>query len=366
MAQAAASHATAQAEARAAEEVAAYAVAANSALADERARRIAAEHAARAAALRATKEVAAAHAIAMVRDAAVAEELQRHAGASADQTAIEEMEQRHHRQLLAAMAALQAAEQKTAALELEHALVLEAAALDAQTAIDTTAYAHAAHMAAEAHERPPTHNSKEHTAERAQTGSVIATTANSTQFLIPMEQAAGEYLEPVARNEDYTYAPPFQPPVDPTLGGGPRRPGDNALDYAEVDDPIEPAASGEAAGGGDGGGGRLALDEDNYVAGGELPSDSVSPYTRPLPQYAVGSPRKGGAAAGDPPPTTGPSEYVADGYDASAAGVYGGVYGSSSSAPGIRGSASDYATPTEYATPAVYGDAGVEANQTNV
>ena len=193
------------------------------------------------------------------------------------------------------------------------------------------------------------------TTDRARTGNVIATTANSTQYLIPIEQAAGEYLEPVARNEDYTYAPPFEPPVDPTLVGGPHRTGDDALDYAEVDDPRTPGANGAGAGAA-GGGGRLALDEDNYVAGGELPSHSASPYTRPLLQYAVVG-GKGRAAAAGHPPTASSSEYVADGYDASAAGVYGGVYGSTSGTPGIYGSAADYATPTVYATPTEYGDA---------
>jgi hypothetical protein len=192
------------------------------------------------------------------------------------------------------------------------------------------------------------------TAERTQTGSVIATTANSTQFLIPIEQEAGEYLEPVARNEDYTYAPPFEPPVDPTLVGGSHRTGDDALDYAEVDDSRAPGANRAGAAGG--GGGRLALDEDNYVAGGELPSHSVSPYTRPLPQYAVVGGKRRAAAAGHPP-TASSSEYVADGYDASAAGVYGGVCGNTSGAPGNYGSAANYATSAVYATPTEYGDA---------
>ena len=164
--EAAASHATAQAEARAAEQAAAHAATANIELEKERARRVEAEKAARAAALLATKESAAANAVAMVRDAAVAVERQRRADASAARAATLEKEQEYHVNLLTAMTALQAAEQKTATLELQHAAVLEAAALDAQTAIDASAYAHAAHMAEQAHEQAPV-KSEEYEAELA-------------------------------------------------------------------------------------------------------------------------------------------------------------------------------------------------------
>ena len=88
-----------------------------------------------------------------------------------------------------------------------------------------------------------------------------------------------------------------------------------------------------------------ALDEDNYVAGGELPADSESPYTLPLPQYAVvGGGSGGGAAAGGRLPGAGSSVYVADGYDASTAGAsVGGAHAGSNSGVMI------YATPTLYA-----------------
>jgi hypothetical protein len=54
------------------------------------------------------------------------------------------------------------------------------------------------------------------TDDRARTGSVIVTNpADQIQYLIPMvEQAPGEYMEAVARNQDYTYAPPMQPPAE--------------------------------------------------------------------------------------------------------------------------------------------------------
>jgi hypothetical protein len=54
------------------------------------------------------------------------------------------------------------------------------------------------------------------TTDRAKTGNVVATTtADQIQYLIPMvDQAPGEYLVPVTRNKDYTYAPPLQPPAE--------------------------------------------------------------------------------------------------------------------------------------------------------
>jgi hypothetical protein len=54
-----------------------------------------------------------------------------------------------------------------------------------------------------------------HVEERARTGNAVVTTADQVQYLIPMvEQAPDEYLVPVTRNEDYTYAPPMQPPAE--------------------------------------------------------------------------------------------------------------------------------------------------------
>jgi hypothetical protein len=113
------------------------------------------------------------------------------------------------------------------------------------------------------------------TDELARTGIVIATaTTTQIQYLIPMvEQAPGEYMEAVTRNEDYTYAPPFQPPPDPRLEGNGLEQLD-AADYAEVYEPTSGGASG-------GGGGavrddavqrtRFDLDPDGYMAGGAIP-----------------------------------------------------------------------------------------------
>jgi hypothetical protein len=69
--------------------------------------------------------------------------------------------------------------------------------------------------------------------DRARPGSVVVTsTADQIQYLVPMEQAPGEYLVPVARNQDYTYAPPMQLPasqatIDESVGTRNRKPSDN-------------------------------------------------------------------------------------------------------------------------------------------
>jgi hypothetical protein len=87
---------------------------------------------------------------------------------------------------------------------------------------------------------------------RAQTGNVVVTTAADQihpGYLIPMvEQAPGEYMEAVARNQDYTYAPPMQPPADYEVideGGDTRSGADSGADGG--------GGGGELEGGGGGG-----------------------------------------------------------------------------------------------------------------
>jgi hypothetical protein len=99
--------------------------------------------------------------------------------------------------------------------------------------------------------------------DRARTGSVVVTNpADQIQYLIPMvEQAPGEYLVPVTRNEDYTYAPPLQPPADY-----------GALD--EAGSSTNEVPSGGGTGGGGGGAGKRKdgagrdLDVNGYVVDG--------------------------------------------------------------------------------------------------
>jgi hypothetical protein len=124
------------------------------------------------------------------------------------------------------------------------------------------------------------------TDDRARTGNVVVTNAtDQIQYLIPMvEQAPGEYLVPVTRNQDYTYAPPFQPAdndaaINRTAGrtrsggggsnmktGGGRNVDPNGYVVDESSAPDEPGA-GAGAGAGAGKSGRN-VDPDGYVVDG--------------------------------------------------------------------------------------------------
>jgi hypothetical protein len=180
------------------------------------------------------------------------------------------------------------------------------------------------------------------TDERARTGSIIVTTtADQIQYLIPMvEQAPGEYMEAVARNPNYTYAPPIQSPVD----------------YATIDE--------SPSGGGEGGAGRADAGEKNGGGGRNVDPNGYVVDESSAPVEPGG---------GDGGRSVDPNGYVVDGSggpdddgnsycnggsgntagDGAARNV---VY--SSYSEGSTGSASNAA---EYGTPAEYGGAVVEA-----
>jgi hypothetical protein len=103
--------------------------------------------------------------------------------------------------------------------------------------------------------------------DRARTGSVVVSTAESQiKYLIPMEgQAPGEYLVPVARNQDYTYAPPLQPPADYAVIDGSGKTIDGTAGKL-----VATGGGGIGGGGGGGGGTRKSgggkdLDLNGYV-----------------------------------------------------------------------------------------------------
>jgi hypothetical protein len=172
------------------------------------------------------------------------------------------------------------------------------------------------------------------TDDRARTGNVVVTTAaDQIQYLIPMvEQAPGEYMEAVARNQDYTYAPPMQSPANYEVidesGGNPtaiRRVG---------------ASAGGGGGGGGGGkrktGGGRDVDPNGYVV------DASS---------APGDPGGGGGGR-----NVDPSGYVVDGSRGPGGSGRSGtmvrpvVYASyfEGSPSGTTNPSSEYGIPTEY------------------
>jgi hypothetical protein len=164
--------------------------------------------------------------------------------------------------------------------------------------------------------------------DRARTGNVVVTTTtDQIQYLIPMtEQAPGEYLEAVTRNEDYTYAPPMQPPAD----------------YAVIDESLDNANGNPGNVGGRAGskrksGGGNDLDLNGYV----LDESNVPGNLDGAGKAADGGRRIGNTVHGT--------------RDAAGNTVY------SSYVEGSTGGASnaaEYGTPAEYGgtVEAVYGD----------
>jgi hypothetical protein len=211
------------------------------------------------------------------------------------------------------------------------------------------------------------------TDERERTGTVIATaTTTQIQYLIPMvEQAPGEYMEAVTRNDDYTYAPPLQPPPDPRLQGNEVEQQD-AAGYVEVYESSTGGASGRGGDGAVGGDGvqqpRFDLDPDGCVAGGEMVRaggemvragvDDVA-YADADVDYHDNADQFGTAAAAA---TGGGQHGRGMGYGEGGGGGGGGgaaSYGSNTSATygGAGGSTNgQYADAIAYAAQGVYGD----------
>jgi hypothetical protein len=177
------------------------------------------------------------------------------------------------------------------------------------------------------------------TDDRARTGSVVVTTAaNQVGFIVPMvEQAPGEYMEAVARNQDYTYAPSMQPPAD----------------YAEINESDNAATIGGAGGGG---GKWKATPGRNVDPNGYVVDASSAPD----------EPDGGGKGTGKSGLNVDPNGYVVDGsggLDVSA-GCAGGAGDDGNSAARsveysfyVEGSTGGGATTAgEYGTPAEYGE----------
>jgi hypothetical protein len=154
-----------------------------------------------------------------------------------------------------------------------------------------------------------------------------------------VEQAPGEYLEAVTRNEDYTYAPPMQPPAD----------------YGEIDESDNAATIGDAGErGGTRGGKRNAapgrnLDPNGYVVDGSSAPDEPDGGG-------------GGKATGKSGRNVDPEGYVVDGSDGPDGDAGGAGDDGNSAARSIEysfyveGSTGGATNAGEYGIPAEYGE----------
>ena len=120
--------------------------------------------------------------------------------------------------------------------------------------------------------------------------------SNNTLYTVPMEMTEDDYVEPVTRNKDYTYAPPLPPPT-PRQGA----PGNSAVEDAER--PIADAYV--LDGGGSSSGAKVA------VSGGNNTLDAVPTKITGQGSKGLGASDGGGVGIDGNAPSKGVQEYVA-------------------------------------------------------